>query len=131
MKYRLNYQSKGFESFVEARLWCSNFVNGYRYEHHHSGIKFVFLILASVSRWTTDKVRLHWDIGHSFEYLGYFAVGYSIRKMSGSKSNHLKAIIMIFFEIVFEVCAAGLEYKQIIDGIAESDLKFRIVSSSR
>ena len=41
LKYRPNYQPKGFGSLCEARLWCSNFVNWYRYDHHHSGIKFL------------------------------------------------------------------------------------------
>ena len=41
MKYRPNYQPKGFESLEEAREWCANFVNWYRFEHHHSGIKFL------------------------------------------------------------------------------------------
>ena len=41
LKYRPNYQPKGFESLKEAREWCSIFVHWYRYEHHHSGIKFL------------------------------------------------------------------------------------------
>lgn len=41
LKYRPNYQPKGFESLEEARKWCDNFVNWYRYEHHHSGICFL------------------------------------------------------------------------------------------
>lgn len=41
LKYRPNYQPNGFASLGEARLWCSNFVNWYRFEHHHSGIKFL------------------------------------------------------------------------------------------
>ena len=41
LKYRPNYQPKGFESLEAARKWCSDFVHWYRYEHHHSGIKFV------------------------------------------------------------------------------------------
>jgi putative transposase len=41
LKYRPNYQPKGFNSLSEARLWCSNFVNWYRFEHHHSGLKFL------------------------------------------------------------------------------------------
>ena len=41
LKYRPNYQPKGFENLGEARTWCANFVHWYRYEHHHSGIKFV------------------------------------------------------------------------------------------
>ena len=41
LKYRPNYQPKGFESVQEARKWCARFVHWYRYEHHHSGIKFL------------------------------------------------------------------------------------------
>ena len=41
LKYRPNYQPKGFETIEEAREWCSVFVHWYRYEHHHSGIKFL------------------------------------------------------------------------------------------
>ena len=41
LKYRPNYQPKGFRSLEEARDWCSVFVNWYRFEHHHSGIRFV------------------------------------------------------------------------------------------
>lgn len=40
-KYRPGYQPKGFATIEEARAWCSIFVRWYRYENHHSGIKFV------------------------------------------------------------------------------------------
>ena len=41
LKYRPNYQPKGFASLEEARRWCSTFVDWYRFEHHHSGIQFL------------------------------------------------------------------------------------------
>ena len=41
LKYRPNYQPKGFENLDKARRWCKRFVQWYRYEHHHSGIKFL------------------------------------------------------------------------------------------
>ncbi len=41
LKYRPNYQPKGFGSIEEARIWCARFVKWYRFEHHHSGIKFL------------------------------------------------------------------------------------------
>ena len=41
LKYRPNYHPRGFETIEEARKWCSVFVHWYRYEHHHSGIKFL------------------------------------------------------------------------------------------
>ncbi|MCM1087062.1 MAG: acyltransferase family protein [Muribaculaceae bacterium] len=50
-------------------------------EENFYKITFVFLILASISMWTSNDI-LAWDVGSSFEYLGYFMVGYSIRKIS-------------------------------------------------
>ena len=41
LKYRPNYQPKGFENIEEAREWVAGFVNWYRHKHHHSGIKFL------------------------------------------------------------------------------------------
>ncbi len=41
LKYTPNYQPKGFKSLEDARNWCRHFVHWYRYEHRHSGIKFV------------------------------------------------------------------------------------------
>jgi len=41
LKYRPNYQPKGFASIEKAREWVASFVRWYRYEHHHSGIKFL------------------------------------------------------------------------------------------
>lgn len=90
-------------------------------------VSFVFLALASISRWATGTVRLNWDLGQSFEYLGYFMVGYSIRKIYTDK-NSRKAIILIGTGILFGVCAAGLEYKQMMDGIVTQDLKYQIAS---
>lgn len=41
LKYWPNYQPKGFDSIKEARNWCAEFVKWYRFDHHHSGIKFL------------------------------------------------------------------------------------------
>ena len=41
LKYTPDYQPAGFSSIEEARSWCQSFVNWYRFEHHHSGIKFL------------------------------------------------------------------------------------------
>jgi putative transposase len=41
LKYRPNYQPKGFATLDEARDWCQHFVNWYRHEHHHSALKFL------------------------------------------------------------------------------------------
>ena len=41
LKYRPNYQPKGFATLEEARIWVAGFVKWYRFKHHHSGIKFL------------------------------------------------------------------------------------------
>ena len=41
LKFRPNFQPKGFSSLEEAREWVSLFVNWYNYEHHHSGLCFL------------------------------------------------------------------------------------------
>lgn len=88
-------------------------------------VSFIFLALACISRWTTTGVKLSWDIGQSFEYLGYFMVGYSIRKIC-NHSNNIKSFIAILSGLLLELCVAGLEYKQMIYGVLEQDLKYQI-----
>ena len=41
LKYRPNYQPKGFGSLTEARRWVQHFVNWYNTEYKHSGISYV------------------------------------------------------------------------------------------
>lgn len=41
LKYRPDFQPKGFETLTEARLWVKRFVDWYNNEHKHSGIKFI------------------------------------------------------------------------------------------
>ena len=78
---------------------------------------FIFCIWACISHWTGTR-KLNWDMGQSFEYLGYFMAGYSIRKI-GKHKNNLKALLMIFLGFLIELCASGLEYQQMKAGISE------------
>lgn len=88
---------------------------------------FIFLVLATISRWTTGVVRLNWDLGQSFEYLGYFMIGYVIRK--DLQKNNFKGILLILLGIAMEIALAFAEYKfQIVDGIDENELNFQIVA---
>lgn len=41
LKYRPNYQPKGFATLEEARSWGSQFVKWYNHDHHHSGLNFL------------------------------------------------------------------------------------------
>lgn len=96
-------------------------------ENNFYKITLVFLAFASISMWTGSS-RLAWDVGGSFEYLGYFMVGYSIRK--SSRKNNGKGVLAVSAGILLEVCAAGLEYLQMAAGIAEDELKYTIVGPS-
>lgn len=80
-------------------------------------ISFIFLILASLSHWIAGEVPLNWDIGQSFEYLGYFMAGYSVRRIFTDRKNNGKAFILILSGIFLEICAMGFSYKQMTDGI--------------
>jgi len=41
LKYRPNYQPKGFETLTEARIWVQHFADWYNKEHKHSGLNFL------------------------------------------------------------------------------------------
>jgi putative transposase len=41
LKYRPNYQPKGFETLTQARRWVKHFVEWYNNEHKHSGLNFL------------------------------------------------------------------------------------------
>ena len=41
IKYRPNYQPKGFVTLEKARQWVFDFVRWYNNDHHHSGINFL------------------------------------------------------------------------------------------
>ena len=41
LKYRPDYQPKGFETLEKAREWVSLFVKWYNHDHHHSGLNFL------------------------------------------------------------------------------------------
>lgn len=55
-------------------------------------VAIVFLILAMCSNFTAHYF-FRWDIGYSFTYLGYYMIGYCIRKHSSQKTNWWKASV--------------------------------------
>ena len=88
-------------------------------------VSVVFFIMASFSRWT-GSVTLNWDVGQSFEYLGYFMVGYILRR--DSRKNNGKGILLIILGILFEIATAMeaffIQFLRIID---EDDLMYTIL----
>ena len=79
-------------------------------------VVWVFLIWAGFSAWTTT-FKLSWDIGKSFEYLGYFMAGYEI-KQKCNKSNK-KGTFFILLGLLFEIIIIPIQYRYIIQGISE------------
>lgn len=102
------------------------FKDSIKYENFKK-IAFVFLVLGSLSRWT-EKVSVNWDIGQSFEYCGYFMVGYVIRKDLNNKKTS-KGILLIIAGLLVEIATAFIEYHfQIMNGMDTSSLKYAITS---
>lgn len=88
---------------------------------------YIFLILAGLSQWT-GSAWLNWDVGQCFEYLGYFMVGFVIRK--DFPKNNFKGLLYIVLGILIELATAFAEYEFAVKrGIAEWDLKLAIVDS--
>lgn len=88
-----------------------------------------FLFAATLSRWTTENVRMSWNIGQSFEYLGYFMTGYVLRRNLAGKANNVKGLLMIAAGLALEAGTSLIEYHfQIVQGIPESKLNYQIVS---
>lgn len=86
-----------------------------------NSIAFGFLILANLSQWTTNNVYFTWDLGNSFEYLGYFMVGYCIRNNVVKKSSG-KAVSAIALGIIIELTGAYFQYGVICRGIQENKM---------
>ena len=101
------------------------FKNGISFENF-TKVAFGFLIVASISRWSKE-ITVMWDVGQAFEYLGYFMVGFVLRKKL--TKNNTKGILLILSGFIVLLITAGIQYKfQVSLGIQEADLKFRIVS---
>jgi len=90
---------------------------------------FLFLMWACVSHWTTVKIRLKWDIGQSFEYLSYFIVGFSIRKLFSGQPNNKKGLLLIFLGFLLEFATAFAElHFHVLTGTPVNDLRYAIVA---
>ena len=88
-------------------------------------ISLIFIVLASASVCTSVH-KLYWDIGLSFCYLGYFAIGYVLRKRAISNKNKYKnnicGFILIILGIGIEVIIGYIKYRQIINKISDDTL---------
>lgn len=117
--------------FMLIGIYCMapivvRFKDSIKYEKFRK-IVFVFLILGSVSRWTADNLILNWNIGQSFEYLGYFMVGYVIREDLPKSTG--KGILLIIAGGVIEIAIAFIVYQfTLVNRIGGSELQGKLVS---
>lgn len=79
-------------------------------EKTFSVVAWVFLVVASISVWTGERT-VNWDLGDSFCYLGYFMVGYEIRKSRGQRKGNLLGTVMILLGGSFEFLIALIQIK--------------------
>lgn len=90
-------------------------------------VVIVFFIMANVSRWATQRVSLSWNVGQTFEYLGYFMMGYVIRK--DAKKSNSKGVFAIGLGLLAEAITVVAVYKlQLCAGASENDLRFSIIA---
>lgn len=88
-------------------------------------ITIIFFPLAMLCLWTSTH-KLYWDFGVSFCYLGYYMMGYIIKKYCSKKNNYM-ACLMIVLGILVEIGIAYFRYCQGIAGIADGKLKYKLV----
>ncbi len=90
-------------------------------------VAVVFLVLASVSGWTSGEPMVAWDVGRSFEFLGYFMTGYVLRQRV--KKSNGKGLALIAAGLVTLGLTAFAQYQsQIVRGVKEKEQLFNFVS---
>ena len=84
-------------------------------------IAWVFISLASISEWTSTKM-FNWDIGYSFGYLGYFMIGYVIRRRTLEKKNNIKGVLMTVAGVLVLSVVVYQRYQQSLQGLTDWDV---------
>lgn len=121
--YHMWYLFMMLEIYLLAPI-VIRFKDSIKYEQFRK-VAFVFLVLGSLSGWTTENVRLNWDIGQSFEYLGYFMVGYVIRR--DLHKNNYRGTLLIGLGFLMEIAMAFIVYRfRIVNGMSEGELEYQI-----
>lgn len=92
-------------------------------EKTFSYVTWIFLLWASAS-FLTSKALLKWDMGRSFEYLGYLMAGYELRKYTREKKDMKKGCFLIIAGIAVEILTAWIRYYLTLQGITESEAKY-------
>lgn len=89
-------------------------------------VVWVFFAAAIFSGWTS-KNTLAWDVGKQVYYLGYFMLGYLVRKWAAERKNNKKGICLILAGCLLEGILVYLRYRQALAGVADADLSFALL----
>lgn len=86
-----------------------------------------FFIVACPSGWTIAGTLFKWNIGYSFCFLGYFMIGYIIRKWADDKKSKGKGLFYLFCGVGILLIIGLLRYEQGVQKIADSELTYSLV----
>lgn len=74
------------------------------------------LLVSGMFAWGRDAV-VYWNPGYCFDYLGYFMIGYVLRKKA--KQNNFKGLLYILLGVATECFIAFLRFEEITSGFEE------------
>ena len=86
----------------------------------------VFFIAAMLCLWTSSHV-FRWDISYAFCFMGYFIMGYLIRKHVKEEKN-IKPVLLILGGLLVYALTGYLRYLQALRGLADSELPVSLLS---
>lgn len=89
----------------------------------------IIFFLASTIGLYTSTHDVMWDPGYSYGFLGYFLMGYVIKK-SVSEEKSWKSTVLIISGMLVLTIAAYFRYIQGINGISDNDLNYTLVEPS-
>jgi len=76
-------------------------------------VAWSLLIFSGLFAWG-EEVTVHWNPSYCFDYIGYFMIGYVLRRKA--KKNNLKGISLICVGLIIEVLIAFLGFEEITHG---------------
>ena len=89
-------------------------------------VSVFYTLIALLSMYFQGYVGVNWNLGQVFEYVGYFMLGYCLKK--NAKKSNLKGLLLTALALLFELGAAAFEYNSLLKGYTDYDFKIKIVS---
>lgn len=96
-------------------------------EIYFEKVVWVFVPCACLSV-CTSRYQFSWNIGLSFCYLGYFMLGYILRKRFLNNKSNFKGILLIVLGVIVELVTTYFRYLQAINGIIDTELKIELIT---